>query len=245
MSAPDPRRLAFWLLKDVERAIRAHTMIRPGARIAVALSGGKDSLSLLRLLDWRRASHPEPYELVGIHVQGDTRGRETPAHPPLEGWLRDQGFDFRIVPPAEKPGESPPFGCQRCTWNRRRALFETAAALGCSTVAFGHHADDLAQTTLLNILFHGRVETMVPVRDYFGGQIRLIRPLCYVRESELARFARAAAFPPPPPRCAQADQGLRELARGMLRATGRHYPQVRVNLIRAGLGSAEHAPTPD
>lgn len=245
MTEQDPRRLAYWLLKDVERAIREHGMIRPGDRIAVALSGGKDSLSLLRLLDWRRATHNEPYDLVAIHVQGDARGRETPSHPALEDWLRAQGYVFRILSPVAKTGESPPFGCQRCTWNRRRALFETAVALGCATVAFGHHADDLAQTTLLNLLFHGRVETMAPVRSYFGGRIRLIRPLCYVGESELARFARADGLPPPPPACPKAEQSQRALVKGMLRTTARHYRQVRINLVRAGLRYGERGPETD
>ncbi len=242
MSAPDPRRLAYWLLKDVDRAIREHGMIRAGDRIAVAVSGGKDSLGLLRLLDWRRAARPGPYELVAVHVQGDARGRETPAHPPLEAWLQAQGYSYRIVPPHQQPGEALPLGCQRCTWNRRRALFETAVALGCAAVAFGHHADDLAQTTLLNLLFHARVETMAPVRSYFDGRIRLIRPLCYVPETELRRFARADGWPPPPPRCPQADHSQRELARGMLGATGRHYRQVRANLVRAGLRYGEGIP---
>ncbi len=139
----------------------------------------------------------------------------------------------------QKPGESPPFGCQRCTWNRRRTLFGAAAEMGCSALAYGHHADDLAQTTLLNLCFHGRVESLAPVRNYFGGRPRIIRPLGYLAEGALGRFARAAGFPEPPPRCPQADQTQRELARNLLRATGRHYGQVRANLVRAGLRYGE------
>jgi tRNA 2-thiocytidine biosynthesis protein TtcA len=90
-------------------------MIRPGERIAVAVSGGKDSLSLLRLLDWRRGASRDPYDLVAIHVRADARGRETPAHPILESWLRAQGYIYRMAETFQKPGESPPFGCQRCT----------------------------------------------------------------------------------------------------------------------------------
>lgn len=134
-----------------------------------------------------------------------------------------------------------PLGCQRCTWSWRRALFETAVTLDCAAVAFGHHADDRAQTTLLNVLFHGRVETMAPVRSYLSDRIRFIRPLCYVPEVELARIARADRLSPPPPPCPRSDHSQRELARGMLRATGQHYRQVRANLIRAGLAYGEPA----
>lgn len=241
----DPRRIAYWLLKDVDRAIREHGMIRPNERVAVAVSGGKDSLSLLRLLDWRRGTSPVPYELVAIHVQGDTRGRDTPPHPALAQWLRDEGYDHRILPPFQAHDEALPMGCQRCTWNRRRTLFEEAERIGCTVVAFGHHADDLAQTTLINLLFHGRVETMAPVRTYFGGRLRLIRPLCYLAEGELRRFARASVFPPPPPLCSRAGQSQRELVRGLLRSVGRHYPQVRANLLRSGLRYGEPASDAD
>ena len=231
----DPHRIAYWLLKDVDRAIREHGMIRSQERIAVAVSGGKDSLSLLHLLDWRRSTSPVPYELVAIHVQGDTRGRGTPPHPALTDWLQDQGYAYRVLPPHQASDETLPMGCQRCTWNRRRTLFEEAAPQDCTVLAFGHHADDLAQTTLINQLFHGRVETMAPVRTYFAGRLRLIRPLCYVAEGELRRFARACGFPPPPALCPQAGHSQRELVRGLLRSVGRHYPQVRANLLRSGL----------
>lgn len=138
----DPDRLAYWLLKDVNRAIRDFTMIADGGRVAVAVSGGKDSLSLLRLLDYRRRSAAERYTLAAVHVVGDARGPAIEAHRPLLEWLEASGVKHLVVPlylPAEEPL---PLGCQRCTWNRRRTLFEAAQRLGCNVVAFGHHADD-------------------------------------------------------------------------------------------------------
>jgi tRNA 2-thiocytidine biosynthesis protein TtcA len=232
-AAPD--RLAFWLLKDINRAVRDYQMIADGDRVAVAVSGGKDSLSLLRLLDVRRQQAAERYALTAIHIVADARGPDTPAYPALETYLEQSGIPFAVVPLVVAQDEALPMGCQRCTWNRRRMLFETAHRMGCNVVAFGHHADDLAQTTLLNLLYHGKVETMAPRRDYFDGALRLIRPLCYLAEKDLRRFARACAFPAPPPDCPQSDHSRRKLAADLLKQAERGCQSARTNLLRAGL----------
>jgi tRNA 2-thiocytidine biosynthesis protein TtcA len=234
-------RLAFFILKAVNKAVREFEMIRPGDRVAVAVSGGKDSLSLLRLLQLRRAAVKEPYELAAIHVRGDATGIiET--HSPLLAWLAAQGVPYRVVEPELGRQDCPPLNCQRCTWLRRKALFTTADELGCNVVAFAHHADDAAQTTLLNLFYGGVARTLSPCADYFGGRFRVIRPLFYVPESDLARFAEVSGFPPPPPPCPRRDDSRRRLVAEMLKLLGRDYlTQVRTNLIRAGLNES-HRP---
>ena len=127
--------------------------------------------------------------------------------------------------------------CQRCTWNRRRTLFEAAQRLGCNVVAFGHHADDLAQTTLMNLLAGGKVETMAPRRDYFDATLRLIRPLCYVPEKEIRRFSRSCNFPSPPEDCPRSHDSRRRVAADIVRLAERDFPSARTNLLRAGLGA--------
>jgi tRNA 2-thiocytidine biosynthesis protein TtcA len=235
MEPADVERQAFFLLKEVNRAIREYRMIEPGDRVAVAVSGGKDSLSLLRLLQLRQRTAPIHYELAAIHVRGDATGITAP-HAPLEDWLAGQGVPFAVVEPEIGAAEATPLNCQRCTWLRRKALFTTAARLGCHVVAYAHHADDAAQTTLLNLLYSGHIHTLQPAAPYFDGQFRLTRPLFYTPESELARFARACAFPTPPPLCPRADHSRRLLVSQMLKMTGRDYLlQIRENLISAGL----------
>jgi tRNA 2-thiocytidine biosynthesis protein TtcA len=231
------RRVTHYLLRDVNRAVRDFDMIREGDRIAVAVSGGKDSLALLRLLQTRRSYTRAHYELAAVHVQGNAEGVAA-AHPPLEAWLQAEGAPYRIVEPAVEEGEALPLGCRRCTWMRRKALFFAAEELDCRVVAYAHHADDAAQTTLLNLLYGGSVATLAPCADYFGGRFRLIRPLLYIPEKALARLARAAGFPPPPPACPRGEQSSRRKIARMLEMLGRDYvTQVRPNLIRAGLGS--------
>jgi len=237
----DARRLAYWLLKDVNRAIREYEMIKDGDRVAVAVSGGKDSLSLLRLLDQRRESCEEGYERVAIHVVGDARGSGAPLHPALVEWLAASGYNYVIEPLTLPEGEQVPLDCHRCTWNRRRTLFESAKRLSCNVVAYGHHAGDLAQTTLLNLLFHGKVETMAPRREYFGGELRLVRPLCFTAEKDIRRFARANDFPIPPPECPRSSTSQRELARRLMRMAEQGSRSVPTNLLRAGLRGNEAA----
>lgn len=251
MTTPAPLTQAYWLLKNMNRAIREFEMIQPGERVAVALSGGKDSLSLLRLLDLNREMIVEQYDLIAIHINGDGTGPWAEVHPPLLEWLEKSGIPYRIQPFQLPSGEPLPLTCRRCTWNRRKALFEAAQAEGCRTIAFAHHADDLAQTTLLNLLYHGVTETMAPVREYFGGTMRVIRPLCYTAEKDLRRFARACKFPAPPPPCPRADTSRRQLVRELIQIAEKGAQDAKINLLRAGLKTTkrEHSfpqvPTPE
>ncbi len=232
--APDPDRLAFFILKNVGKAVREFDMIRPGDRIAVAASGGKDSLGLVRLLKQYRATAGVDFELAAVHVTGDANG-VIAAHGPLADWLAAEAPSM-IVAPELDAGDRPPLTCQRCTWLRRKAIFQAADALGCNVVAFAHHADDAARTTLLNLLWGGDVCTFAPCADYFDGRFRLIRPLIYVPESDLARYARASGFPTPPPACPRAGDSRRKVVADMLKLLGRDYlTQARPNLIRAGI----------
>jgi tRNA 2-thiocytidine biosynthesis protein TtcA len=228
-------RLAYWLLKDVNKAIREYHMISAGDKVAVALSGGKDSFTLLKLLDFRRRTAKEKYTLAAIHVIGDARGPEISPHTPLIDWLENSPYEHLVVSLGLPECEPLPLSCNRCTWNRRKMIFEAAQRLGCNVVAFGHHANDLSQTTLMNLLFHGRIETMSPAQDYFNGTFRLIRPLCLVPEKEIKRFARICGFPPPPPTCPNSEESPRKFIADLIDSAEESCQDARVNLLRAGL----------
>jgi tRNA 2-thiocytidine biosynthesis protein TtcA len=173
----------------------------------------------------------------------------TAAHEPLEAWLAERGLPFRVVEPELGDGDTVALrggailDCQRCTWLRRKALFTAADSLGCNVLAYAHHADDVAQTTLLNVLYSGATRSLAPAAEYFEGRFRLIRPLVYVPERELAAFARACGFPPPPPPCPRGADSQRATVKEMLRLLGRDYPrQARGNLMRLGLEARPDTP---
>jgi tRNA 2-thiocytidine biosynthesis protein TtcA len=193
-SAPHAK-LAYYLLKDLNKAIYEYGMIADGDRVAVAVSGGKDSLTLLDLLRIRQASAHEKYSLVAIHVS--MRKDDEPAcgvkdaEEMLGRYLDAEGYEHALQPVDAEDAT----GCFRCSYLRRKAIFTAAKRLGCTKVALGHHADDAAQTTLLNLAYHGRAETLHPTRTFFGGEIVLIRPMLYVPEKDIVRYARLRGLP--------------------------------------------------
>ncbi len=225
-------KLAFYLLKATNKAIRDYAMIADGDHIAVAVSGGKDSLTLLHLLRLRQRSVPERYRLTAVHVTTpEASCGRSETRDELERYLQAQAQAYVI----EVIEEATQLDCARCSYLRRKAILEAAYRLGCNKVALGHHADDAAQTTLLNLVFSGRIETLSPRREFFDGLLVLIRPMIYVEEKEVARFARTGAFPPVPSRCPREAASRRTLMKRMIRQLEHAYPKVKINLFRAGL----------
>lgn len=184
------------LLKSVNRAVREFGLIAGGDRIAVGVSGGKDSRVLLDALR-RGVDIPGTYSVIAVHINGTNVGLPNLV-PTLEPWFQELGVEYDIAPLAVAGDELLPMECFRCARNRRKALFFAAERLGCNKVALGHHADDVAVTTLMNVLYKGRLETLEPRRSYFGMRFTLIRPLIYTTEKEITRYARTQGWTFPP-----------------------------------------------
>jgi len=183
-------------------------------------------LALVSLLRLRQRTAPERYEILAIHVHMDFQEGPLDRRKVVEAWCRREGVDLRI---EEVPLEGK-VDCFRCTWNRRKVLFTTADRLGFRKVALGHHSDDLLHTALLNLFVHGRLGTMPPKREMFGGRITLIRPLALLSKAELARFAHASgaedgAFCP-------YESPYRAWVRKLWDEVERVHPQARDNLLR-------------
>lgn len=227
----DPDRIARFLLKSVARACKEFGLLEPGDRVAVAVSGGKDSRSLLDLLLRYRERAGLDYEVVAFHVVGTAAGFAD-LRDVLEPWFRELGVEYHFVPLELPPEEPLPLNCFRCSWNRRKALFLAANEAGCNKLALGHHADDAAVTALLNLLFAGRLETLEPKVAFFDGRITVIRPLIYVAAKDLAYYARTAGFPLAPP-CPYGADSRRRTIEDFLRSLGTHQDRVRSNIWRA------------
>jgi len=178
----------FYISKRVGKAITEYKMIEDGDRIAVAVSGGKDSLTLLRVLHDRRSFVPIKYDLLAVHIDS---GYPKSCAKPLEKYFKKLGVAYHIVKTDELRKTKPKdINCFWCSWNRRKALFTVANRFGCQKVALGHHKDDIIETVLLNLFFQGEISAMAALQQLFKGKITLIRPLAYVEESMIARFAK-------------------------------------------------------
>ncbi len=232
-SATETDRLAYYLLKRVNQAVRTYTLIEDGDRIAVAVSGGKDSLTLLRLLQLYRRRAGVRYELMAMHVRVPDDPDEEERSRALVSLFESWGVPYRVLEMDLTPDEPRPLPCHRCTWHRRKALFIAADEAGCRAVAYGHHRDDRATTALLGLFFAGRLESLPARRDFFGGRIRLIRPLILAPEKEISRFARASDFPDLGYHCPQAQRSRRAFVKEVLRIVYGENPKVVANVINA------------
>ncbi len=230
--------LAHYLLKRINRAVRDFNLIVDGDTIAVGVSGGKDSRTLLELL-WHGVDIPGTYHVVAVHVDGSQAGLPRFA-PTLEMWFRELGVPYAIVPLELPPGEPLPLNCFRCSWNRRRALFRAADRLKCNKIALGHHADDAAVTTLMSLMYKGRLEPLAPRLDFFDGRFTVIRPLIYLPAFEIARYARARGWPVSPECPRSAETRRVRIERWLTTFPPKEREQIRANLWRAALRTITH-----
>jgi tRNA 2-thiocytidine biosynthesis protein TtcA len=219
------------------KAIGDFGLIDNDDRILVALSGGKDSWTLLHILESLRQRAPITFSLVAVIVHPGFPGFQTG---PMEHYLQAHGFEHYIIPAPihqlmlEKltPDDTP---CALCSRMKRGVLYTQARKLGCTKVALGHHRDDFIETLLLNQFYNGVIMAMAPLLYADDGQNVVIRPLVYVPEDDIVHYARESGFPVTCcacPACGDEDQKRMKIKK-MLAVLEQEHPGIKSSLLAA------------
>jgi tRNA 2-thiocytidine biosynthesis protein TtcA len=236
-------RLSAQLRSSVGKCIADYRMISAGDRVMVCLSGGKDSYTLLDTLLSLQRSAPVSFELLAVNL--DQKQPEFPQHV-LPEYLSARGVPFHIIEQDTYAVVKRviPAGrtlCGLCSRLRRGALYRFAAEHGITKIALGHHRDDIVETLFLNLFFGGRLKAMAPKLLSDDGRHVVIRPLAYVAERDIVRYARGRAFPLIPCKlCGSQDNMQRVAVKKMLAAWEREFPG-RTETIFSALKNVEPA----
>ncbi len=222
------------LLSYTRRAIEDYNMIEEGDRVVVGVSGGKDSMVLLRALAAIRDFLPERFELFAVTLDMGFEGMD---FSPVEKFCREINVPYTVIKTqiAEiifniRKEKNP---CALCAKMRRGALHDAVVSLGCNKLALGHHKDDVVDTFMLNLLHGSRLATFQPVTYLSRKNITMIRPLIYAHEWETRHFAEEAGLPVVKSTC-PADGGTeREEMKNLLASLNKDYPEVRNRIFGA------------
>ncbi len=225
-------RLRSRMIKTCER----YELIEPGDRVMVAISGGKDSYTLLDLLWSMRRTSPFPFDLVAVHLDQRQPGYDGR---PLEDWLKAFGAPYEILHEdtysivMDVTGGQGTF-CAPCSRLRRGILYTTAERLGCNKIALGHHRDDALETFMMNLFYAGKLQAMPAKYKTDDGRFDVIRPLVECAEEEIATHARNAAYPILPCNLCGSQDGLkREKMNQLLTQLEQQIPDVRKVMLAA------------
>jgi len=221
----------------VGKAIADYGLIGAGDRVGVAVSGGKDSWTLLHILEELRKRAPVKYELMALNIDSGYPGFRADI---IAEHLREHRFahhmeqtdHYGIISEKRRPGSS---YCSICARLKRGTLYTLAQKFGCNKLALGHHLDDFIETLLLNQFFVGSLKAMAPEMLADNGETMVIRPLVYVEERDIVQFSRTNRFPVVCcccPVCGRSDQ-QRKRMKSLLAELERENPSVKRSLLRA------------
>ncbi len=222
-----------WFLNDIRRAISDYEMIKPSDKIALGLSGGKDSIFLLYTLSYLLKYAQFPYELHGIHIDLGL-GIDIK---PLAAFCEQHNISFHSEKTEiydivfhHKKAKNP---CSLCAKLRRGALNTVAQKMGCNKVALGHHADDVIETLLLNVLYVGKMGTFHPYIHFTEKNLSIMRPLVYVKEKTITTVINKEHLPVITNPCPLDQHTKREEMKDLIKCLEKKFPDVHPKMLTA------------
>ena len=216
------------------KAFATYRLLEDGDHVLVGLSGGKDSLCLLEMLARRaKIDHPR-FRVEALHVRMENIAYETSTEY-LEHFCQELNvpIHIRTTSFSSTPELRSKPACFLCSWNRRKVMFNLAQELGCNKIALGHHQDDLLTTTLMNLIYQGRFDTMPALLKMRKMPLSIIRPLCMVEESDIVRYAELRGYEKQVKRCPYEHDTNRTEMEKLFREIQQKNPDARHSMWNA------------
>lgn len=214
------------------KALYDFKMLEDGSTIAIALSGGKDSLALLFLLKAISGRGFPNLDIHAIHVGGEFSCGASVQESFLHSICNQLNVPLHIRKSTQKLET---LECYNCSRERRSLIFEAARNIGAKTVAFGHHRDDSAQTLLMNLLHKAEFAANLPKIYMYEYGVSIIRPLIYISENEIRAFAKLYGFARISCQCPVGQNSMRKKVDKLLDELEEIFPNARANIAKAGL----------
>jgi tRNA 2-thiocytidine biosynthesis protein TtcA len=229
--------MAYWekeIRSLMGKAIHRYGLVQGGDRVLVAVSGGKDSLTLLTLLHERSKRVPIHYDLFPVYIDLGFHSGQAEI---LKNFFETKGLPYHIeftdIGRRANSPENRENPCFLCSWERRKQLFRLAHRFECNKIALAHHKDDIIETLLLNIFYSAEISTMLPLQRLFKGKITLIRPFALLEEKKIERFAREMALPFGSSGCPVSGRTKRKDMKELIEELEKKNRKVKGNIFRS------------
>ncbi|MBN1662533.1 MAG: tRNA 2-thiocytidine(32) synthetase TtcA [Deltaproteobacteria bacterium] len=228
-------KLFLHLKKWLEKAVMDYGMIAEKDKVLVGVSGGKDSLVLLDLLNTPMLYIPQ-FTILAVHIDMGF-DKEYKAYDALNVYLKGNGYAYRMektdIGMLSHSGYNKKNPCFLCSRLRRKRIFEIAAETGCNKIAFAHHRDDIIETLLINMFYAREISTMMPEQSIFGGELHIIRPLSYVGEDLVKKYGKERGFPTIENLCPTSGVSRRMYIKNLIAQLEKDNKDIRDNIFRA------------
>lgn len=234
MDTTQKRKFLTKISKKVGKAIFDYGMISDGDKVLVCLSGGKDSWTLMDILLEKYRSFPIKFSLEAIHI--DFGFHQQQIDIPIKKYLTSTNIPFHFIR-KPLPTTDKNINCFWCSWNRRKEIFLLAGKLKFNKIALGHNQDDIVETFLMNLFYHGEISTMPAKLEMFKGEFHVIRPLVYVTAEETKKYAELKKLPVIECNCpyynSEENFSYRKYIRKMVSELEKHNKLIKINIFNS------------